>query len=77
MIFYLNFCELESWLTLDPLGRLREETHIEIEVRPMISSLGNIVNEVKPGELDPLFEYKARRAVARAHAGRRELVRQC
>ena len=77
MIFYLNFCELESWLTLDPLGRLREETHIEIEVRPMISSLGNIVNDVKPGELDPLSEYKARRAVARAQAGRRELVRQC
>ena len=77
MIFYLNFCELESWLTLEPLGRLVEETQIDVEVRPMLSSLGNIVNQTKPGELDPLADYKARRAAARAQANRREMVRQC
>ena len=77
MIFYLTFGELESWLTLKPLGQLLAETAVDVEVRPMLGSLGNVVSQVKPGELDPLAEYKARRAAARRQARRRELDRQC
>ena len=77
MIFYLNFCELESWLTLEPLGLMLEETPTDVEARPMISSLGNIVSQAKPGELDPMADYKARRYAARLQASRREMLRQC
>ena len=77
MIFYLTFGELDSWLTLEPLGQLMAETPINVEVRPMLRSLGNVVSQAKRGEIDPLAGYKKRRAAAHKQASRRELARQC
>ena len=77
MIFYLTFGELDSWLTLEPLGQLMAETPINVEVRPMLRSLGNVVSEAKRGEIDPLAGYKMRRAGAHKQASKRELARQC
>jgi len=77
MIFYINFASLDCWLTLRPLQSLIETTGIDIEFRPMIGSLGNVVSQAKPGEDDPLAEYKARRARARRMAADREYERVC
>ena len=77
MIIYLAFGELDSWLALDPLGRLLSRGSVDVEVRPMLGSLGNIVTRSKEGESDPLADYKARRARARNRAGQRELARYC
>ena len=43
MIFYLTFGELESWLTLKPLKQLRMETAIDVEIRPILGSLGKLL----------------------------------
>ena len=77
MIFYINFASLDCWLTLRPLQRLCETTGIDIAFRPMTGSLGNVVSRAKPGEDDPLAEYKARRARARRMASKREYERVC
>lgn len=76
MILYLTFGEPESWLTLTPLKKLLQSQSVELEVKPMLGSLGNVVTKAKPGEDDPLAEYKARRAAARQKASNRELERK-
>jgi 2-hydroxychromene-2-carboxylate isomerase len=77
VIFYINFASLDCWLTLPPLQRLIDMTGVDIEFRPMTGSLGNVVSGAKPGEDDPLAEYKARRARARRMAADREYERVC
>ena len=77
MIIYLNFGELDSWLTLKPLRGLLTEISFDVEVRPMLGSVGNVVGQSAPGDPDPLRVYKERRAEARRQASFRELERQC
>ena len=77
MIIYLNFGELDSWLTLKPLRGLLTEISFDVEVRPMLGSVGNVVGQSALGDPDPLRVYKERRAEARRQATFRELERQC
>ena len=77
MIFYINFASLDCWLALRPLKQLIDSTGVAIDFRPMTGSLGNVVSRAKPGEDDPLAEYKARRARARRMAADREYERVC
>lgn len=75
--FYINFSELASWLTLKPLMKLIEETGVEVEMLPVLGSLGNVVTRRQTGEDDPLEAYKARRARARQQSSAREFERIC
>ncbi len=78
MEVYINFGGLPSWLAISPLKRIAAETDVEIDWQPMLGNLGNVVSSNnKDGEVDPLAEYKARRAKARSKAKARELERMC
>ena len=78
MEVYINFGGLPSWLAIRPLKRIVADTDVEIDWQPMLRNLGNVVStNNKDGEVDPLAEYKARRAKARSRAKARELERMC
>jgi 2-hydroxychromene-2-carboxylate isomerase len=78
MTIYINFSELPSWLMLEPLKKLCEKTQVDLTWKPMISCLGNVAgSNLKPGQVDPLAIYMARRADARHKAAKRENERMC
>lgn len=75
---YLTIGDLPSWLALRGLKHLHAEANVEIELHPLLVSLGNVANSNKnSNQDDPLAVYKARRAKARSDASAREKARLC
>ena len=75
---YINYAELPSWLCLAPLRSLIDATGAAVELKPLLSSLGNVAgSNLNAGESDPLVAYRARRANARHRAASRENERMC
>ncbi len=75
---YLRFGDLASYLVLQPLKRLQRDAGVSIEFYPLLDSMGDIAgSNVKPGEDDPLADYRARRKAARRKAAIREHERMC
>lgn len=73
---YVSFDDLPSWLAINPLRQLVDDTGVQVEIKPLLSSLGALVNtNLKPGEDDPLAAYKSRRGKARKMASGRERQR--
>lgn len=78
IVCYVRPGDLPSWLALQPTAELARNLGIKIDWRPVVETVKNLPDSnLKPGEDDPLAAYKARRAVARQGATRRERERQC
>ncbi len=77
----INFNSLPSWLMLDPLQAMLEQTSVVVDWQPLLGAPINLVETGRDANKnrsdDPLAAYKARRALARARFATREHERNC
>ena len=79
---YINFASLPSWLALNPLQTMVEQTGVVLDWYPLIRTEQampgkNIAPDKTQAAEDPLADYKARRARAKSRYVASERARMC